>query len=346
MMKGDMDVDPGIVIPGAGEQFYNACRDMLYDQLKIAENLKVGGSASCSLGGPKPSRPGASTKRNICIRKYGDEDYTQTRVERTTEMDWLDIMEQEKVVERNRKTTTVTVEEKGVGKIQVSKWSIEEGEKERLQMEREKARVEAKKIGGNKRVTEHDMSCLHCHESVLKQRVIVTMEIDEEGKEVKRRRIDSDNSGYQACPICPATLHYSCLRLAAHGSDFTIRSNCPQHKCRVCRRSASNAGGLLFRCVECPMALCYDCIEKYELVNKFDFLERDKVRWETEMGYTAASTYEYMRCPECVHVDQVKQEAIKVEGAKTEPEVIKTDDVVMAESAVNQQVESNGIPAL
>jgi hypothetical protein len=94
------------------------------------------------------------------------------------------------------------------------------------------------------------------------------------------------------------------------------------------------------------MALCYDCIEKYELVDKFDFLERDKVTWETEMGYTAASTYEYMRCPECVHVEQVKQEAIKVEAAKTGPKMIKTDDVVMAESAVNQQVESNGIPAL
>ena len=94
------------------------------------------------------------------------------------------------------------------------------------------------------------------------------------------------------------------------------------------------------------MALCYDCIEKYELVHKFDFLERDKVRWETEMGYTAASTYEYMRCPECVHVEEVKQEAIKVEAAKTEAEVIQTDDVVMGESVVNQQVESNGIPAL
>jgi hypothetical protein len=255
-------------------------------------------------------------------------------------MDWLDIMEEENVVQRNRKTTTVTVQEKGVGKIQVSKWSIEEAEKERLQMEREKARIEAKKIGGNKRVTEHDMSCLHCHESVLKQRVIVTTEIDEEGKEVKKRKIDSDNSGYQACPICPATLHYTCLRLACFGSDFTVRSNCPQHKCRICRRSASNAGGLLFRCVDCPMALCYDCIEKYELVEKFEFLERDKVKWETQMGYTAASTYEYMHCPECIHGEQVKLNAIKKQAEMKKSEEVKLEDVSMTEPIQTQAVIS------
>jgi SWI/SNF-related matrix-associated actin-dependent regulator of chromatin subfamily A member 5 len=236
-------------------------------------------------------------------------------------------MEEEKIMQRNRKATTVTVEEKGVGKIQISKWSIEEAEKERLQMEREKARIEAKKIGGNKRVTEHDMSCLHCHESVLKQRVIVTREIDDEGNEVKRRKIDSDTSGYQACPICPATLHYNCLRLAVHGSEFTVRSNCPQHKCRVCRRSASNAGGLLFRCTECPMALCYDCIEKYELVEKFKFIERENVKWEKSMGYTAASTYEYMHCPECMHQSLAKRAIHQVKGEVSS----ESKDIVMSD---------------
>ena len=327
----------GVVTPGSGEKFYDACRDMLYEQLKIAEKVKGGSELSVS---PLRAKPPTNTRRNICIRKYGEEDYTQTRVERTTEMDWLDIMEEENVVQRNRKTTTVTVQEKGVGKIQVSKWSIEEAEKERLQVEREKARIEAKKIGGNKRVTEHDMSCLHCHESVLKQRVIVTTEIDEEGKEVKKRKIDSDNSGYQACPICPATLHYTCLRLACFGSDFTVRSNCPQHKCRICRRSASNAGGLLFRCVDCPMALCYDCIEKYELVEKFEFLERDKVKWETQMGYTAASTYEYMHCPECIHGEQVKLNAIKKQAEMKKSEEVKLEDVSMTEPIQTQAVSS------
>jgi SWI/SNF-related matrix-associated actin-dependent regulator of chromatin subfamily A member 5 len=229
-------------------------------------------------------------------------------------MDWLDVMEEEQIVQRNRKATTVTVDthEKGLGKIQISKWSIEQEQREKEMMERDRARIEAKKIGGNKRVTEHDMNCIHCRESVLKQRVIVTTEIDEEGKEVKRRRIDADNSGFQACPICPSTMHVGCLRLAVHGADLSSRTSCPQHKCKICRRSASNAGGLLFRCVDCPIALCYDCIEKYSIMDKFKYLEREQVKWERELGFIAASTYEYMHCPECVE---------KTARVKVEPQV-------------------------
>jgi N-acetyl-alpha-D-glucosaminyl L-malate synthase BshA len=73
----------------------------------------------------------------------------------------------------------------------------------------------------------------------------------------------------------------------------------------------SNAGGLLFRCVDCPMALCYDCIEKYEMVERFRFIEREYVKWENNMGYTAASTYEYMQCPECCHTSELMKEAQK-----------------------------------
>ena len=282
--------------PVLGEQFYTACCGLLDEQIQQAKNLKDSTAGQHNKLSP--------VKKNICIRKFQDEDFTQTKVERTTEMDWLDKMEEEKVMQRNRKATTVTVDtrEKGLGKIQISRWSIEQEEREKEMMERDKARIEAKKIGGNKRVTEHDMNCLHCRESVLKQRVIVCSEIDENGNQIKKRRIDSDNSGFQSCPICPATMHLNCLRLAVHGADLSTRTSCVQHKCKICRRSASNAGGLLFRCVDCTNALCYDCIEKYEMVEQFKYIEREHVRWETELHFVAASTYEYMQCPECVHL--------------------------------------------
>ena len=289
--------------PVLGEQFYNACCDALDDQLRQAAEQKLASPKSVALATKGDRMQLSPEKRNICIRKFGEEDFSRTKVERTTEMDWLDIMEEEKIVQRNRKATTIIVDthERGLGKIQVSRWSIEQEAREKEMMERDRARIEAKKIGGNKRVTEHDMNCLHCRESVLKQKVIVTTELDDHGNEVKKRRIDTDNSGYQACPMCPATMHLSCVRLAIHGLEPNTRASCPQHKCRICRRSASNAGGLLFKCVDCPTALCYDCVEKYELVDHFKFLERDKVRWETDLGYTAASTYEYMQCPDCFH---------------------------------------------
>ena len=288
--------------PAANDtSFYDACCESLDSQLSKALKKKMGGDAS-----PKSKSAGGTqlspVKRNICIRKFQEEDYSSTRVERTTEMDWLDVMEEEHIVQRNRKATTITVDthERGLGKIQISRWSVEQEQREKEMMDRDRARIEAKKLGGNKRVTEHDMNCLHCHDSVLKQRVIVSTELDESGKQVKRRRVDTDNSGFQVCPICPATMHLSCLRLAVHGTDPAVRTSCPQHKCRVCRRSASNAGGLLFRCVDCPVALCYDCIEKYEMGDQFKFIEREHVAWERDLHFTAASTYEYMRCPNCI----------------------------------------------
>jgi hypothetical protein len=298
-----------------GEKFYEACCDSLEHQLVQAKKKLEKSGPEMVPSSPKKQNQLSPVRRNICIRKFQDEDFTSTKIDRTTEMDWLDMMEEAKVMQRNRKATTVTVDtkEKGLGKIQISRWSIEQEEREREMMERDRARIEAKKIGGNKRVTEHDMHCIHCRDSVLKQRVIVTTEIDEQGNKVKRRRIDSDNSGFQSCPICPSTIHLGCLRLAVHGTDPSVRQSCPQHKCRVCRRSASNAGGLLFRCTECPVALCYDCIEKYDMTDKFTFLERENVRWERELGFTAPSTYEYMHCPECVQKKtKAKEEDVKM----------------------------------
>ena len=35
---------------------------------------------------------------------------------------------------------------------------------------------------------------------------------------------------------------------------------CSHHKCTVCSRRASAAGGMLFRCTECPKAFCEDCL--------------------------------------------------------------------------------------
>jgi SWI/SNF-related matrix-associated actin-dependent regulator of chromatin subfamily A member 5 len=311
--------------PVIGEKFYEACCDSLESQLAKAKKVISGEIVKPAAMSPSGNtrKPNLSpVRRNICIRKFQDEDYSSTRVERTTEMDWLDMMEEERIMQRNRKATTVTIDthERGLGKIQISKWSIEQEQREKEMMERDRARIEAKKIGGNKRVTEHDMNCLHCRESVLKQRVIVTTAIDEEGKEVKRRRIDTDSSGFQACPICPATMHMSCLRLAVHGLDPTVRTSCPQHKCKICRRSASNAGGLLFRCVDCPIALCYDCIEKYSMMDRFKFIERENVRWERDLGFTAASTYEYMHCPECEEKTNMKAVKLATEEAKMELE--------------------------
>ena len=285
MLASD-DVGERVGTKAAGEAFFDLCTTEIERQL----NVKV----------EKSPRKASSPKKNISIRRYDEQDFS--RGVRATETDWIEAVDA-KGGARSRKAVTVMVDskEKGVGKIEVSRWSIEQEEKDQMLMAREKARIEANKMEGSKRVRGHEETCAHCKESVLKQTVTVTTEIDDFGRHVKRRRLDG--SGYHQCPLCPVALHASCLKLPTYGladadKSSWARSGCPQHRCSVCRRSASNAGGLIFRCVDCLTALCYDCVEKYEMLPDVEFLDKHG-QWEQKFGFTPPSTYEYMRCCDC-----------------------------------------------
>ncbi len=73
------------------------------------------------------------------------------------------------------------------------------------------------------------------------------------------------------CGFCPRTYHPDCLAafLEEHqlelGNSLPNVQICLQHNCCGCRRSTSAAGGLLFRCVDCPRAFCEDCLEEDEI---------------------------------------------------------------------------------
>ena len=59
------------------------------------------------------------------------------------------------------------------------------------------------------------------------------------------------------CDHCPVSMHLAC---AGIGDVSTLGQtwSCPHHKCHLCQRKAHAAGGLLFRCSECPKAFCED----------------------------------------------------------------------------------------
>ena len=59
------------------------------------------------------------------------------------------------------------------------------------------------------------------------------------------------------CDHCPGSMHLAC---AGIGDVSTLGQtwSCPHHKCHLCQRKAHAAGGLLFRCSECPKAFCED----------------------------------------------------------------------------------------
>jgi hypothetical protein len=93
-----------------------------------------------------------------------------------------------------------------------------------------------------------------------------------------------------------------------------IGVKCPQHACLVCDGKASNRGGLLFRCTDCPSTVCESCLPE-----SFEAVDRNEV--VAVLGFLSGSI-EYIRCSVCLTkppnalyslIHQKGSEAAKVE---------------------------------
>ena len=60
------------------------------------------------------------------------------------------------------------------------------------------------------------------------------------------------------CDYCPVSMCFTCTAIDPNNLGPSWR--CPQHACTGCGRKAHAAGGLLFRCAECPNTFCEDCL--------------------------------------------------------------------------------------
>ncbi|KAK3286291.1 hypothetical protein CYMTET_6147 [Cymbomonas tetramitiformis] len=117
-----------------------------------------------------------------------------------------------------------------------------------------------------------------------------------------------DGGDVIACGVCPRVYHLKCagLEVAPKG---TFR--CPWHMCTVCERNKSNVGGMLFQCVTCPLAYCFDCCPE-------DFLQRsepfnDYKQVLERRGYNTQTSL-FFTCTEC------KETPVKAAGIVRPPE--------------------------
>jgi hypothetical protein len=67
-----------------------------------------------------------------------------------------------------------------------------------------------------------------------------------------------DGGDLFCCDVCPAAYHGgdACAGASITALRRASTWRCPQHSCMECGRSASAAGGLIFRCQACPAAFC------------------------------------------------------------------------------------------
>ena len=98
------------------------------------------------------------------------------------------------------------------------------------------------------------------------------------------------------CPLCPISMHSKCCGLAPQHFQ-----SCMHHRCVLCDKSTSGAGGLLYPCESCPSAYCGDCLPK-----DVRFLGKDVPRFE-ELGFVPNNNYHYIHCSkQCENVAKIE----------------------------------------
>lgn len=125
-------------------------------------------------------------------------------------------------------------------------------------------------------------------------------------KKIKRQKLDLVNQEWcqhcgdggllHCCSRCPISAHVECNPNIADGS-------CSHHRCDICYKPVSDAGGFLYPCQSCPAAYCGDCLPRdnpgFRIVGALDRFE--------EAGYDTRKRTAYIHC-----TTQCEQYAIEV----------------------------------
>jgi hypothetical protein len=156
---------------------------------------------------------------------------------------------------------------------------------------------------GPKRVRrewEHESECFLCQEALVTAGAKPT----KKGETFK-------------CGYCPKVFHTPCLagftEEEVEGQGAANIMVCPHHNCCGCRRTTAAAGGLLFRCVECPRSFCEDCLEDEQI--------ESLGRWKPleALGYYTKQAY-FIRCPTCLNSGEEEGEGEEGEEEEGEEE--------------------------
>ena len=176
----------------------------------------------------------------------------------------------------------------GLGMQAVSRASIMEAREAEDRERRAAAAREAARSKATERAAKHETKCCGCDgEGVCVKPPPAFLAPDVAAERLR-------------CRNCPRVMSMGCARLVVKPR---MGWQCPQHHCKSCNRTASEAGGLMFRCVDCPSAFCAECNGD----TPFDAVEGHP-EWES-MGFYLPKSFEYVRCNECVVSKSEREEA-------------------------------------
>lgn len=272
----------------------------------IADMVRFGAGARAGSGAAFARMSGMaiedilSNKTSVAMEWKEDvRDFEGVKLERadakTISEEWA-LSIQEGGVKRERKSMTVTmnVDMEGLAPgIAVDKRSIDQDRHNKEILRRQAAAVaERKKKAAIAKLSKRLPYCAICRD-FFEATPTEEANRDGNGPAVKKGRADFEDAGENArqrCRNCPAVAHMSCV---PPGIDRFVGWACPHHGCTYCGRVASDAGGLLLRCVDCPRAYCDDCCpDGFKAMPKGD-------PYLNALGWKKPSSVELIQCKIC-----------------------------------------------
>ncbi|KAK3274685.1 hypothetical protein CYMTET_17141 [Cymbomonas tetramitiformis] len=157
-------------------------------------------------------------------------------------------------------------------------------------------------------------------------------------KKIKLRHDDEcfnclDGGDLLECGVCPRVYHLPCAGLTRVPKG---QWRCPWHECWGCQRNKSSVGGMLFQCVTCPVAYCFDCCPEEYLKRNEPFTQYKQVL--NSRGYSTATSMLF-KCRDCTN-GPVKARFSK-QTELYQPSGLRLDDFYASECAVEVDEEAS-----
>jgi len=199
------------------------------------------------------------------VREFEGETMTKAN-SKTTEEEWAAQAQASGGAKRQRSGTVVEMKVAGMS-MNVSAWSIEAAKEVERKLKRQADAVaEKERLKQARKAAPRLETCVVCR---------------------KPGDLGPDDNR-MVCRKCPAVAHPECAINSKHRLQGY---SCPHHCCCTCGRVASDAGGLLLRCIKCPRSFCDDCIGEFKAVDEDPNLAK--------IGWRKSNSVVLIECSRC-----------------------------------------------
>jgi hypothetical protein len=103
--------------------------------------------------------------------------------------------------------------------------------------------------------------------------------------------------GSSLAHVCVQVYHLSCIGMSEVPKG---RWSCHWHFCSSCGRGGRTGGGVLFRCLDCPLSYCFDCWPQGLEPSRLPSPPPEFMEYFHRMGFEVPGSSAFYRCGHCL----------------------------------------------